>query len=138
MLRELGVHLSLDFPCLQSHIFLIFIFNFSYPFTTPVLSFLERLSNLFCFLSKALQHIMMKDLVKHIWLASLQCLMVKLVFLESIMSVPGFTSEFLLNLIGFCKGAQRNIVLKMSCVIGEYVVKYIHSVSNSVTFIHIS
>ena len=62
---------------------------------------------------------MMNTLVKHIWLVSLQCLMVELVSLESTTSVPGFTSEFPLNLIGFCKGAQRNIVLKMSCVIGE-------------------
>ena len=83
---------------------------------------------------------MMNALVKHIWLVSLQCLMVKLVpvSLESTTSVPGFTTEFPLNLIGFCKGAQRNIVLKMSCVIGEYVdvVKYIHFVFNSLMFIH--
>ena len=80
---------------------------------------------------------MMNALVKLIWLVSLQCLMVKLVSLESTTSVPGFTTEFPLNLIGLCKGAQRNIVLKMSCVIGEYVVKYIHSVFNSARFIHI-
>ena len=79
---------------------------------------------------------MMNTLVKLIWLVSLQCLMVELVSQESTTSVPGFTSEFLLNLIGFCKGAQRSIVLKMSCVIGEYVVKYIHSVFNSVRFIY--
>ena len=81
---------------------------------------------------------MMNTLVKHTWLVSLQCLMVELVSLEITTSVRGFTSEFPLNLIGFCKGAQRSIVLKMSCVIGEYVVKYIHSVFNSVRFIHIS
>ena len=97
----------------------------------------ERKSYLFCFLSKALQHIMMNAHVKLIWLVSLQCLMVELVSLQSTTSVLGFTSEFPLNLIGFCKGAQRNIVLKMSCVIGEYVVKYIHSVFNSVKFLHI-
>ena len=89
----------------------------------------------FVFLFKALQHIMMNALVKLIWLVSLQCLMVEHVSLESTASVPGSTSEFPLNLIGFCKGAQRNIVLKMSCVIGEYVVKYIQSVFNSVTYI---
>ena len=100
--------------------FLIFILKFDYPFTS-VLSFLEKLSFFFCFLFKALRHIMMKALVKHIWLVSLQCLMVEHVSLESTASVPGSTSEFPLNLIGFCKGAQRNIVLKMSCVIGEYV-----------------
>ena len=86
---------------------------------------LSPVSHLFYFLSKALRHIMMNALVKHIWLVSLQCLMVELVSLESTTSVPGFTSEFPLNLIGLCKGAQRSIVLKMSCVIGEYVVKYI-------------
>ena len=105
---------------------MIFIFNFIYSFTS-VSYFLERLLNLFCFLFKALRHIMMKALVKRIWLVLLQCLMVELVSLESTASVPGFTSEFPLNLIGLCKGAQRSIVLKMSCVIGEYVVKYIYS-----------
>ena len=88
---------------------------------------LSPVSYLFYFLCKALRHIMMNALVKHIWLVSLQCLMVELVSLESTTSVPGFTSEFPLNLIGLCKGAQRSIVLKMSCVIGEYVVKYIYS-----------
>ena len=73
---------------------------------------------------------MMKALVKLIWLVLLQCLMAELVSPESTASVLGFTSEFPLNLIGLCKGAQRSIVLKMSCVIGKYVMKYMLSVSS--------